>query len=160
MIFLTVGHQMPFDRLIRVVDAWAEREGRADLFAQIGDGRYWPRSFQAVPFMTPRQFQVRLSMSQAVIGHAGTGSIIAALQAGKPMLVMPRRADLQETRNDHQFATARFFGDAGLVLVAESETDVAAKINALTSFQPKRRFGEFASEQLTARIRDFLRSAS
>jgi UDP-N-acetylglucosamine transferase subunit ALG13 len=98
-------------------------------------------------------------MSQAVIGHAGTGSIIAALQAGKPMLVLPRRADLLETRNDHQFATARFFGDADLVLVAESETEMATRISALATFQPQRHFGAFASDQLTTRIRDFLRSA-
>lgn len=38
MIFVTVGHQTPFDRLIRLVDRWAEENMRHDLFAQIGHG--------------------------------------------------------------------------------------------------------------------------
>jgi len=159
MIFVTVGHQMPFDRLIRVVDAWAEREGRADLFAQIGDGAYWPSCFQAVPFLTPRQFQQRMERCSAVVAHAGTGTIIAALQLGKPILVLPRRADLAETRNDHQFATARHFAGSGMLLVGYNETELAARLADVETFQPPSLLSDAASPRLTQRIGAFIAAA-
>jgi len=159
VIFVTVGHQMPFDRLIRVVDAWAEREGRADLFGQIGEGAYWPSYFPAAPFLTPAQFQDRLGRSSAIVAHAGTGTIIAALQLGRPILVLPRRAELGETRNDHQFATADHFERAGYILVARSEAELAAKMDALEMFSPSARLGERASPELLDRIRAFIAAA-
>ena len=159
MIFVTVGHQMPFDRLIRVVDAWAEREGRADLFGQIGEGSYWPSYFPAAPFLTPAQFQERMQRSDAIVSHAGTGTIIAGLQLGKAILVLPRRADLGETRNDHQFATADHFERAGYILVARSEAELAAKMDELETFSPSERLGGTASPELLDRIRAFIAAA-
>jgi hypothetical protein len=40
MIFVTVGTQGQFDRLIRTVDEWADARGRTDLFAQTGPAVY------------------------------------------------------------------------------------------------------------------------
>ncbi len=36
MIFVTVGEQLPFDRLVRAVDEWAAASGK-EVFAQIGN---------------------------------------------------------------------------------------------------------------------------
>ena len=46
------------------------------------------------------------SALQVVIAHDEMGSIITALEMGKPIVVMPRRAELGEHRNDHQVAAA------------------------------------------------------
>ena len=35
-IFATVGTQLPFDRLIRGLDSWAECNPEVEVFAQIG----------------------------------------------------------------------------------------------------------------------------
>ena len=40
MIFVTVGSQLPFDRLVRAVDDWAAGNGGAAAFAQIGASSY------------------------------------------------------------------------------------------------------------------------
>ena len=40
MIFVTVGTQGPFDRLVRAVDKWAGMRARADIFAQTGPSDY------------------------------------------------------------------------------------------------------------------------
>ena len=53
MIFVTVGHQMPFDRLIAAVDAWAGARGRSDVFAQIGTTSLRPASFNAATTFDP-----------------------------------------------------------------------------------------------------------
>ena len=42
MIFVTVGAQMPFDRMCKAVDAWAAKRGRSDVFAQIGETEWRP----------------------------------------------------------------------------------------------------------------------
>ena len=50
MILVTVGAQMPFDRMIEVVDTWAGETGRDDVFAQIADAQYRPRHIPYVSF--------------------------------------------------------------------------------------------------------------
>ena len=62
--------------------------------------------------------------ADAIIGHAGIGTIITALQLAKPLLVMPRQGALRETRNDHQLATARRFCNFPSVHVAQDEHDL------------------------------------
>ena len=119
MILVTVGAQMPFDRLVRTVDDWAGRAGRSDVFAQIGHTRWRPRHLQWTAFIEPDEFRARAREAAVLVAHAGTGSILTALELGRPILVMPRRADLRETRNDHQIATATRFRD----MAATSRSD-------------------------------------
>ena len=151
---------MPFDRLIRTMDPWSQRTGRADLFAQIGDGGYWPSYIQAVPFLTPQQFHDRMRSASAIVSHAGTGTIIAALQLGKPLLVLPRRAALQETRNDHQIPTAKHFAERGRIRAAYDEDELLREMETIESFRPAGLLGDLADTGLIARIRDFALGAS
>ena len=46
-----------------------------------------------------------MDAAAAIVAHAGMGTILTALETGKRLLVMPRRAALGEHRNDHQLAT-------------------------------------------------------
>lgn len=156
MIFVTVGHQMPFDRLVRAVDAWAKIHNRRDVFAQIGRASYAPTSFPSSSFLSPREFEKRMDEATAIVGHAGTGTIIAALQRGKPLLVMPRLARFQETRNDHQIATAKYFGHSGRVLVAASEDEIQSKLAELATFRPRAGISSSAAPELIARLRAFV----
>ncbi len=156
MIFVTVGHQMPFDRLIRAVDEWARQNGRNDLFAQVGDTAYRPSHMPAVRFLSPTEFQQRMREAKAVVAHAGTGTIIAALQLGKPLLVLPRLSRLGETRNDHQVATARHFADSGRILAAYREEDLPAMLDRLETFKPSGTIDGYASPELIERLRSFI----
>ena len=47
MILVTVGTDLPFDRMVRVVDDWAGETGRRDVFAQIGEGGWEPPACRA-----------------------------------------------------------------------------------------------------------------
>ena len=60
MIFVTVGTDQPFDRMLKVVDQWAAERGRTDLFAQIGGGGWEPRSIPFTNFLSPPEFKERL----------------------------------------------------------------------------------------------------
>jgi UDP-N-acetylglucosamine transferase subunit ALG13 len=121
VIFLTVGGQLPFDRLVRSVDEWAARRGRSDVFAQIGSGQYRPRSFDHCRFLPPAEFQDRAHAATAIVSHAGIGVIVLALEAQKPLLVFPRRCALGEHRNDHQLDGAQRFEALGTVRVVYDE---------------------------------------
>lgn len=156
MIFVTVGTQIPFDRLLRTVDEWADASQRDDVFAQVGESRYTPRRIEAVPTLTPADFSARFEAASAVVAHAGMGTILGCLQYGKPVIVMPRRASLGEHRNEHQLATARRLGERGLVHVAMDEDELLTYLERVDRLEPLGRISDQASPELLAAIREFL----
>jgi len=156
MILVTVGAQMPFDRLVKTVDDWAATSGRADVFAQIGPTQWKPRHIEWTPFLQPPEFREKVEQADVVVAHAGMGSIITALELGKPIIVMPRRGDLCETRNDHQLATARKFLAQGRILVAFDEKDLLEKLKSISDFQATERISAKASPRLLTAIRSFI----
>ena len=158
MIFVTVGAQMHFDRLIRTVDSWAHERGRRDVFAQVGPSEYTARSIETSRFLDPVAFRARAREAHALVAHAGMGTIITALELGKPLLVFPRDVARRETRNDHQVATARHFADSGRVLAAFDEAELRRLLDELESFRPGVAIGRRASEKLLARIRAYVES--
>ena len=156
MIFVTVGTQGPFDRMIRVIDAWAARNGREDVFAQIGRGAWRPSALEWTEQLDAAEFKRRVERAEVVISHAGMGTVLTAIELGKPVLIMPRRADLGEQRNDHQIATVRKLGSLGLATVANDEGELAARLEKLDELQVAR--GERVQEldKLLQTLRHFL----
>ena len=123
MIFVVVGTQMPFDRLIHAVDEWAREVGRDDVFAQIGKGTP-PSYIGHERTLTVERFNECMQQSSLIIAHAGMGTILNALQWDKEIIVMPRRHSLGEHQNDHQFATARKLVDFAAIPVAMDENEL------------------------------------
>ncbi|UYV11700.1 MAG: hypothetical protein NCW75_10365 [Phycisphaera sp.] len=153
MIFVTVGAQMAFDRLVRAVDQWAKDAGRSDVFAQIGPAEYTPEHIEHVGFLEPPEFTERARAASVIVAHAGMGSIITALTMGKPILVMPRRGDLRETRNDHQIATAQRLSELGKVAVAMDETELVERLGRLDDLASTGTIGPYAQDSLIAAVR-------
>lgn len=160
MIFVTVGTDQPFDRMVKVVDAWAAKHGRTDLFAQIGEGGWKPTSIPSVQFLTPVEFKARFAAARVVVSHAGMGTILSALHHGKPILVMPKKASLGEQRNEHQLATAKRMMSMGHVSVAFDENELREKLDQLDELVPQDRISPVASGPLVAEIRRFVFSFS
>lgn len=157
MIFLTVGTQFPFDRLVRAVDEALEQSALEDeVFAQVGLRGYRPEHMEWVETLEQEAFGERVAEARALIGHAGVGTILTALEGRKPLLVMPRLRRYGEIVNDHQVATARKFAEAGHVLAAYDEGEVLQKLVALRTFVPTPRRAN--PEQVVARVRLFLES--
>lgn len=156
MILVTVGAQMPFDRMTRAIDAWATLRERDDVFAQIGTTDFVPKHIEWTPFLNPQQFKEKVAQAKIMVAHAGMGSILSALQAGKPILVMPRRGDLRETRNDHQMATAKRFLELGSVEVAFDEQELFTKLDSIDSMTSSKTISPWASDELIAGIQTFM----
>ena len=122
MIFLTIGTQLGFDRLVRAVDRWAAATKRDDVVGQIGDTSYRPTAIKWQALMEPSVFEDHCRRASLIIAHAGVGSILTALQLRKPIVVMPRRSSLGEHRNDHQLGTVRqFAANPGLYVAGEED---------------------------------------
>jgi UDP-N-acetylglucosamine transferase subunit ALG13 len=163
VIFLTLGTQAPFDRLVKAVDLWCEAHPQAEVFGQITDpgaNGYRPKHFEWVAWLTPAEYGVRFRQASLIVAHAGMGSIITALTDGKPIAILPRRAYLGEQRNEHQLATAKRFAGKPGVYVAETEADLPAALDRARTGAGQRsggRIGAFAEPQLTAALRAFVR---
>lgn len=155
MIFLTVGTQFPFDRLVRAVD---DIVGQGligeEIFAQIGKSSYKPRNFEVVISLESNMFAKYMREASSVISHAGMGTIMMALDNHKPLLVMPRLKKYDEVVNDHQVAIARKFEELGHILVAYQEENLPEKIEKLKSFVPLARKNQ--AQAVAARISKFL----
>jgi UDP-N-acetylglucosamine transferase subunit ALG13 len=160
VILVTVGAQMSFDRMVRAVDSWAAAAERNDVFAQIGPTSWRPRHIRWADFLSPADFRAKVEAATLLVAHAGMGSILTALERGRPILVMPRRGDLMETRNDHQVATARRFAAQGRVSVAMDEHELVGRLNDLQSVSAAPTIGRFASAELLETVRSFVSGRS
>jgi UDP-N-acetylglucosamine transferase subunit ALG13 len=157
MIFVTVGAQMPFDRLIRAVDVWGESRSNPKIFAQIGPSSYRPKNMEFAQFVGPSEFRERVAAAKVVVAHAGMGSIITALEFGKPIIVMPRRGELRETRNDHQVATAKYFSKEGRVIAAFDEKQLSESLDQVDELTESiEKIRPQASRRLLSTIRAFI----
>jgi UDP-N-acetylglucosamine transferase subunit ALG13 len=157
MIFVTVGAQMPFDRLIGAVDEWASSRKRSDVFAQIGQSDYRAKSIETTRNIDPLEFRKRVEAAAVVVAHAGMGTIITALELAKPIIVMPRRADLRETRNDHQVDTAKHLNRQGRITAAFDEQELMIKLDQfnIADYDAKP-IDLHASPQLITALRNFV----
>lgn len=156
MIFVTVGTDGPFDRLVGTVDQWAARTGYADVFAQIGTSTMRPGFIRFTHYLEPTEFTRCFASASLVVSHAGMGTILTALQHQKPLLVMPRRAALGEQRNDHQLATARRLQALGKVTVAFDEAELVALLGSGAAPVTRDPLGPFAQPELIAALRGFI----
>jgi UDP-N-acetylglucosamine transferase subunit ALG13 len=156
VIFATVGGQVPFDRLIRAIDAWSAHNENVSIYAQIGDGAYVPTHIDHCKSMSPAEFQDRVRKASLVVAHAGMGTILTSLQLGVPILVMPRNASLGEHRNDHQLATARILEKHGLLSVVMNEDELFGRLDIADDLPAPPRISAVASDGLLNELRKFV----
>ncbi|WP_428334215.1 glycosyltransferase [Novosphingobium sp.] len=160
MILLTVGTQFPFDRLVRVVDDWASSIGRMDIVAQVGDSHYSPRNLKSFSFTSPSQLRRLQEECAVMISHAGMGSIVTALELGKPIVIMPRDHTRGEHRNAHQLGTAQRFRNWSGVHVAADEGQLGDTLQNLDALiAPNSRVSSFATPELVDGLRKYLAQA-
>lgn len=156
MIFVTVGTQLPFDRLVRAVDAWAASHPELTVSMQIGESTYVPQHCEWSRFTAPAEWDRLFGNAELVVSHAGMGTILKCMDQEKPLVVMPRRASRGEHRNEHQIATAAHLkGQLGLTVIENDQDLVDALSRPLSDHQlhpPDRS----ASVGLIGEIRKFL----
>jgi hypothetical protein len=71
VIFVTVGTQLPFDRLISAIDGWAGARAGREVFAQVGPTELRPQHIGFRGFISPSECRERMLAATAIVAHAG-----------------------------------------------------------------------------------------
>ena len=153
---------MPFDRLIRTMDDWAAAHLATPVFFQIGRGAYEPAHGAFVRLMPVAAYRAQLAAASLFVAHAGMGSIIAAIEAGKPLVMLPRLRGLGEHNTDHQLATAATIGRRAGLHVAATEGDLGPLLDALLvdSAAAPAPIAPYAHPELIGRVRAFIHGSN
>lgn len=123
---MSVGNAtQPFTRLLEAVCVLAAQLPQP-VFVQFGVAQAFAcLGCTGVAFMEMGAFAKRVSEAELLILHAGAGSVIHAVRAGKAPVVVPRRARLGEHVDDHQLEFAHELEKTGKVLVAYDAATLA-----------------------------------
>lgn len=122
--FVSVGNAtQPFRRLLDGVAAIA-RELPQPVFVQSGSTPFQAEGCAGAPFLAMGEFESHVRRSTLLITHAGAGSVITAVRAGKVPVVLPRRVRFGEHVDDHQVEFARELAAAGRIVVADEAADL------------------------------------
>jgi UDP-N-acetylglucosamine transferase subunit ALG13 len=156
VILLTVGTQLPFDRLVTAVDTWAGHNLDQRIVAQIGPSRIVPKNFASMDFYDPGKFVSLQRECTVMVAHAGMGSIISAMQMGKPIVVMPRDHKRGEHRNGHQFATVEKFANRPGIYSARGETEVVSLLDRRQSLRPSPPIEDQAPQDFIDSLSEYL----
>ncbi|MFB9135751.1 beta(1,3)galactosyltransferase EpsH [Vibrio sp. AK197] len=154
MIFLTVGTQLPFDRLVKTVDLFAAKSHW--LFkAQIGKSSYHCVNMQASEFYPPDEMNELFNHAEVIVSHAGMGSIINALKLKKTIILFPRLSKFGEHRNDHQLDTLASFSNIQGIYVAEDEAQLLSLLEQLDQLEKPQGLETPERQRLVNKIKEF-----
>jgi UDP-N-acetylglucosamine transferase subunit ALG13 len=156
LIFVTVGTQLAFDRLIAAMDGWAAANPAEEVFAQTGPSSLPIRSMGHAEFIPPDKADDLFRKASLIVSHAGMGSILTAFKYRKPIVIVPRKASLGEHRNDHQMATAKWMeGRPGLAVAWEPE-ELLRLLDRKDALASGHGIPDYASEEFILRLREYL----
>lgn len=116
MIFVTIGGFRAFDRLVCQADRIAG-EIEEKVMMQIGFTEYEPSNCEWRRFMSRTEIERACADARLVVSHAGTGSILTALEYNKPLVLVPRLKQYGEVFDNHQLEIAREMERMGIKVV-------------------------------------------
>lgn len=108
-----------FPRLVRRIKEIVPEE--IDVVWQLGDTRPDGLGIDGTRAMPAREFASHIGRADVVIAHAGIGSALEALDAGRLPVLVPRRFERGEHVDDHQVQIASELAELGLALHREAE---------------------------------------
>jgi UDP-N-acetylglucosamine--N-acetylmuramyl-(pentapeptide) pyrophosphoryl-undecaprenol N-acetylglucosamine transferase len=130
----------------RLVDgaraALDDLDGDVETLWQVGATDVSDLPIAAVSSLPSSELAEALRRADVIIGHAGTGTALAALSAGKVPVLAPRSVEHGEHVDAHQQDLARFLGERGLAIVCEP-TSLSA-----STLESARRWRAVRSEDL------------
>jgi UDP-N-acetylglucosamine transferase subunit ALG13 len=145
LILVTTGTQrFPFDRIFQWVDALiADDAITEDVVAQGVCSFFKPQHFVPQETLSKEEFATQLAAARIVISHGGAGSMIGAVEAGKPVIVVPREQRYGEHVDDHQSEIVKAFAEGGQVLAAATQEELRSALARIDTdgFKPQKFVG-------------------
>ena len=137
-VFLTVGSQLPMDRLVGAVEKVITHKSYISCIAPVGESKLELERMVAFNTLSEDKFIEYAKNSDLLISHAGMGNILLAEELQKPILVLARSAKFDESVNDHQKDTLLGLSSKHFIFQMESENDVEKGLHWFKSWKPKR----------------------
>lgn len=126
-----------FDRLLNRVDLVLPKD--VEVLWQVDRTAFVPRRGTVVQHLPASELSRAMAEADVVIGHAGTGTALASLDAGKIPLLAPRSSDAREHVDDHQADLGKFLSSRRLAVVTDASTLSIADVMAAATLKVAKR---------------------
>lgn len=134
--FVSVGNAtQPFARLVEGVIAIADQLPQPVIVQHGHTTLKVSDAITALAFMNMDEFATQVDTAELLIMHAGAGSLIHAVQAGKVPIVMPRLSEYGEHVDDHQTEFASAIEDSGRIVIAHHASELEGAAQRAQSLQ-------------------------
>lgn len=119
MILVSLGtHERPFFRLVRELEKLIQiKKIKEQVIIQLGYTPYQVKGARCFDFIEFEKMRTYIKNCRVMITHGGVGSIMDALEYGKPTIVVPRRKELNEHSDDHQMQITKVMEKKGVIPV-------------------------------------------
>lgn len=136
-IFVMFGTQdKRFDRLLNaILESSFVKEH--EVYVQLGYTKGNYEGIQYQNYYTEEALLEQIRLADAVITHAGVGSIVSALKLHKKTIVVPRLGKYKEQNNDHQVQIMERFALEGYIIPVMDERMLDQAIEQLDDFESK-----------------------
>jgi len=134
--FVSVGNAtQPFTRLLDAVCALAGQLPQP-VFVQFGSAQgFHCAACTGVAFMEMDEFAERVNAAELLILHAGAGSALHAIRAGKTPVLIPRLSSNGEHVDNHQVEFANELAQTGKAVVVHDMNQLMAATTLALQFQ-------------------------
>jgi beta-1,4-N-acetylglucosaminyltransferase len=123
LILVIVGLMYGFERLVKQMDELAGKI-EEEVVIQIGNTPYRPKNARFFTFVSKEEINRLYDNARVVVCHAGVGSILTALDHGKPVIAVTRREKYGEHCDDHQLDIAGAMEKEGWISVVYDEKNL------------------------------------
>jgi UDP-N-acetylglucosamine transferase subunit ALG13 len=154
--FVSVGNAtQPFPRFLNAI-ADICKELPQPVFVQYGSTyEFSCEACMLQDFVTMEEFENRMVSSSLLIMHAGAGSVIHALRAGKLPVVIPRLSAYGEHVDDHQLEFSRELAGLGKIILCEKPEELTLAITKALAFG-QTVHADYRDSELIRKIRSLL----
>lgn len=121
-VLLLGTERYPFSRALRQVGA--ALPAGVEVLRQTGHTPVGDSDQPCRPWVPGDELADAVAQADVVITHAGVGSVLSTLRAGKHPIVLPRSASLGEHVDDHQRELADHLAGRGLASIAVPDQDL------------------------------------
>jgi len=132
--FITVGNaKQEFERIFEICFSCNEQLSKP-VVVQHGFTKLNHTFDISCQFMEQPEFVEQIKNAEIVVGHAGAGTIMTALQYGIKPIVIPRLSKYKEHIDDHQYELARALNNDGKVYMINNEAEMRELLSENESF--------------------------
>lgn len=136
MILVTLGTQK--EQFKRLLDSIEKSKIDDEIIVQAGHTKFESNKMKIFDFISYEDMSKYIKEANLIITHAGTGSILMPLKAGKKVIACARLAKYDEHVDDHQLQLVEVFRDEGYILELKDGEQLDNIIKNIKEFKPKK----------------------